>query len=149
MVWVFVCVEFIVPLENFSLIWRRPFIIVISDPWQSHLLLSVWQWICHFLFLRLRSVTTRGRSPIFRLRGEHSISTPRGGETPMVIPPLKDHGGYFYSENTGPSDFIERFTRSTFRHFKTLYMRSRDVSELCRKAPKSCNLGPTHSYRLF
>ena len=33
------------------------FITVISeDPWHSHLLLSIWQWSCHYLFLRVRSV---------------------------------------------------------------------------------------------
>ena len=35
----------------------HPLIMVISeDPWHSHLLPSVWQWSCHYLFLRLRSV---------------------------------------------------------------------------------------------
>ena len=35
----------------------HPFIKVISeDPWHSHLLPSVWQWSCYYLFLRLRSV---------------------------------------------------------------------------------------------
>ena len=35
----------------------RPFIMVISDgPWYSHLLQSVYQWICHHLFKRLKSV---------------------------------------------------------------------------------------------
>ena len=34
-----------------------PFIMVISeDPWHSHLMPSVWQWSCHYLFLQLRSV---------------------------------------------------------------------------------------------
>ena len=29
----------------------HPFIMFISeDPWHSHLLLSVWQWSCHYLF---------------------------------------------------------------------------------------------------
>ena len=33
-----------------------PFIMVISeDPWHLHLLPSIWQWSCHYLFLRLRS----------------------------------------------------------------------------------------------
>ena len=42
-----------------------PFIMVISqDTWHSHLLLSVWQWSCHYLFLRLRSVATGDRTPI-------------------------------------------------------------------------------------
>ena len=36
----------------------HPFIMVISeDSWYSHLLPSVWQLSCHYLFLRLRSVT--------------------------------------------------------------------------------------------
>ena len=39
-----------------------PFIMVISeDPWHSHLLPSVCQWSCHYLFLRLRSVATGDR----------------------------------------------------------------------------------------
>ena len=43
----------------------HPFIIVISeDPWDSHLLPSVWQWSCHYLFLRLRSVATGDWTPI-------------------------------------------------------------------------------------
>ena len=34
-----------------------PFIMVISeDPWHSHLLPSVLQWSCHYLFLRLWSI---------------------------------------------------------------------------------------------
>ena len=103
-----------VPLENFSLIWRRhhyiagevlqsltyaqrswplssegslacqtycdtghPFIMVIfEDPWHSHLLPNVWQWSCHYLLFRLRSVATGGRTPISRTRGEPSTSTP-------------------------------------------------------------------------
>ena len=35
----------------------HPFIMVISeDPWHSNLLPRVWQWSCHYLFLRLGSV---------------------------------------------------------------------------------------------
>ena len=81
-----------VPLENFSLIWRRTIageglhiltyarhlwplrseaslachtycdtghlftMVTTEDPWHSHLMLSVWQWSCHYLFLRFRSV---------------------------------------------------------------------------------------------
>ena len=42
----------------------HPFIMVISeDPWYSHLLLSVWQWSCHYLFLLLRSVAAGMRTP--------------------------------------------------------------------------------------
>ena len=41
-----------------------PFIVVISEgPWHSHLLPSVQQWSCHYLFLRLRSVTAGIRTP--------------------------------------------------------------------------------------
>ena len=39
-------------------------IMVISkDPWHSHLLPSVWQWSCHYMFLRLRSVAAGIRTP--------------------------------------------------------------------------------------
>ena len=85
-VFVFICLWFFVPLENFSRIWRRhqiltyawylwplssegylschtscdtghPFIMVISeDPWHSHLMPIVWHWSCHYLFLRLSYV---------------------------------------------------------------------------------------------
>ena len=110
----FVWVEFIVPLENFSLIWRRhhcrwklqilicargphswplssegsltshtncdtdlPFIQVFSeDPWRSNLLPSVWQWSCHYLFLRLRSIANGDQTPISCMRGERSTSSP-------------------------------------------------------------------------
>ena len=55
----------------------HPFKMVISeDPWHSHLLPSVWQWSCHYLFLRLRSVANGDRTPIARTRGERSTSTP-------------------------------------------------------------------------
>ena len=54
-----------------------PFIMVISeDPWHSHLLPSVWQWSCHTLFLRLRSVATGDRTQLSRMRGERTTSTP-------------------------------------------------------------------------
>ena len=92
--------KFIVPLENFSLIWRRhhcrrraanfdlcsalmtieqwgffsvPHLLwhgasvyngnLSKDPWHSHLLLIVWLWSCHYLFLRLRSVAAGIRTP--------------------------------------------------------------------------------------
>ena len=56
----------------------QPFIMVISEePWHFHLLPSVWQWSCHYLFLRLRSVATGDRTPISRMRGERSTSTQR------------------------------------------------------------------------
>ena len=108
----FVCVEFIVSLENFSLILRRHhcrwraakfdlcsvlmtieqwgffnaphllwhglilYMVISEDPWHSHLLPSVWQWSCYYLFLRLRSFATGDRTPISRMRGERSTSTP-------------------------------------------------------------------------
>ena len=41
----------------------QPFIMVISeDTLHSHLLPSVWQWSCHYLFLRYRSVATGDRT---------------------------------------------------------------------------------------
>ena len=53
------------------------FIMVIFEaPWHSHLLPSVWQWSCHYLFLRLRSVATGDRNPISRMPGERSTSSP-------------------------------------------------------------------------
>ena len=42
----------------------QPFVMVISeDPWHLHLLPSVLQWSCHYLFLRLRSVAAGIRTP--------------------------------------------------------------------------------------
>ena len=42
---------------------RYPFIIVIyEDPWHSYLVPSVWQWSCHYLFIRLSSVTAEIRT---------------------------------------------------------------------------------------
>ena len=36
---------------------RHPLIMVIfEDPWHSHLMPSIWQWSCHYLLWRLRSV---------------------------------------------------------------------------------------------
>ena len=43
-----------------------------KDPWHSHLLPSVWQWNCHYLFLRLGSVRLGFQQPTFRFRGERS-----------------------------------------------------------------------------
>ena len=116
----FVCLEFSVPLENFSLIWRRhhcrwrlqiltyarhswpmssegsltchthcdtglSFIMVISeDPWHSHLLPSVWQWSCHYLLLRLRSVRPgiEPRSPACEANALPLYH--RGGCSPLI-----------------------------------------------------------------
>ena len=103
----FVCLEFFVPLENFSLNWRHHhcrwraanfdlysafmaieqwgFLSVShllwhwasiynghpKDPWHSssHLLPSVWQWSCHYLFLRHKSVAAGIRTPNLPLAG--------------------------------------------------------------------------------
>ena len=47
-----------------------PFIVVISeDPCHSHLLPSVSQWSCHYLFLRLRSVAAGIQTPNLPLAG--------------------------------------------------------------------------------
>ena len=55
-----------------SLAWHTycdtglPFKMVISeDPWHSHVLISVWQWSCHYMyqFFRLRSVAAEIRTP--------------------------------------------------------------------------------------
>ena len=46
------------------------FIIVFSmDPWHSHRLSNVWQWSCHYLILRLRSVAAGIRTPNLSLAG--------------------------------------------------------------------------------
>ena len=48
----------------------HPFTMVISkDPWHSHLLQSVYQWSCHYLYLRLRSVATGIQTPNLALEG--------------------------------------------------------------------------------
>ena len=61
------------------LLWHRPTLYYghLRGPVTSHsyLLPSVWQWSCHYLFLRLRSVVTGDRTPISRTRGERSTST--------------------------------------------------------------------------
>ena len=64
-----------------------PFIMFISeDPWHSHLFPSVWQWSCHYLFLRLRSVATGDRTPISRMQGERStFTTPRHCKTCIYL----------------------------------------------------------------
>ena len=55
-----------------------PFIMVISeDPLHSHLLPSVWQWSCRYLFWRLRSVVTGDRTPISRMLGKRSTMAVR------------------------------------------------------------------------
>ena len=52
------------------------FLMVISeDPWHSHLLPSIWQWSCHYLFLRLGSVATGDQTLISCTREERSTST--------------------------------------------------------------------------
>ena len=49
----------------------HPFIMVISeDPWYSHLLQSLWQWSCHYLFLRLWSVAAGIWKPNLPIAGQ-------------------------------------------------------------------------------
>ena len=49
----------------------QPFIMVISqDSWQSHIMPSVWQCNCHYLFLRRKSVAARIRTPNLPLAGQ-------------------------------------------------------------------------------
>ena len=48
----------------------HPFKMVMSeDPWHSHVLPSVWQWRCNYLFSRLGSITAGIRSPNLSLAG--------------------------------------------------------------------------------
>ena len=52
----------------------HPFIMAFSeDPWNSHPLPSVWQWSCHYLFIRLRNVGARIRTPNRALGGLTNI----------------------------------------------------------------------------
>ena len=55
------------------------------------LLPSVWQWSCHYLFLRLRSVATGDRDPIFSMRRERSISTPMRRSIIIIIVAIKTY----------------------------------------------------------
>ena len=46
------------------------YIMIIPEyPWHSHLLTSVWQWICHYLYLRLRTIAAGIRTPNLPLAG--------------------------------------------------------------------------------
>ena len=65
----------------------HPFIMVISeDPWHSHLLPSVWQWSCHYLFLQLRSVLAGIRTPNLPLAGQTLKTTM---PPPWLLPHLE------------------------------------------------------------
>lgn len=48
--------------------------VIFKNTWLSHL--SIWQRICHFLFLRLRCVTALIWTPTFRMRGKRSNKAP-------------------------------------------------------------------------
>ena len=50
----------------------HPIIIIPEEPWHSHLTPSVWQWSCHYLFLRLGLSRLGFEHPTFRLRGQRS-----------------------------------------------------------------------------
>ena len=58
-------------------------VIISENPWHSHLLPSVWQWSCYFLFLRLTSVATGDRTPI----------EPRSPACEANALPLRHRGG--------------------------------------------------------
>ena len=54
-----------------------PFIMVIAKgPLTLTPVADRWHWSCHYLYLRLRSVATGNQTPISRMRGERSTSTP-------------------------------------------------------------------------
>ena len=60
----------------------QPLIMVISeDPWHSHQLTNVWQWNCHYLFKRLRSIPLGDRTPISSMRGKLSLLCHHGGSS--------------------------------------------------------------------
>ena len=65
----------------------HPFIMVIPEyPWQSRLLPRVYQWSCHFLFLRLRSVRGGIRKPYLSACGSTLRPTaPTGRSHEMLI----------------------------------------------------------------
>ena len=52
----------------------HPFIMVFfEDPWHSHLMPSIWQWNCHYLFFNDLGLLRLGfELPTFRLRSERS-----------------------------------------------------------------------------
>ena len=108
---IFVCLEFFVTLENFSLRWRRHhYLWRAANVYLSSPLLAIHRWeyfnVPHLLwhgpilhnghlhgqetltlvaerlavelFYGLRSLQTGGRTPISRIRGERSTTTPLG-----------------------------------------------------------------------
>ena len=42
------------------------YVIISKDPWQSHLLLSVWQWYCHYLSIWIIYVSGDGRQALLK-----------------------------------------------------------------------------------
>ena len=52
-------------IDGLDSVWR---------PWHSHLLPSVEQWSCHYLFLRLMSVAAENRTPNLPLAGQSKRS---------------------------------------------------------------------------
>ena len=75
----------------------HPLIMVISeDPWHSHLLPSVWQWSCHYLFLRRRSVAARIRTPNLPLAKPTRLPTAPPPPCTILMFPTNV---YFYIES--------------------------------------------------
>ena len=86
-----------------------PFIMVIfEDPWHSHLLPSVWQWSCHYLFLRQRD-----RTPIFRMRGKRSTSTPPHLPKSRVSDPHAPHKPLTWEDDASAAAPVSNFNGVT------------------------------------
>ena len=83
-------------LEFVLLVWGRhheqsAFLSVPHKLWHGssvYNLPSVWQWSCHYLYLRLRSVAARIQTPNF----SHARSTLEPTATPRQFPLSKGHG---------------------------------------------------------
>ena len=52
-----------------------PMMVISEDQWHSHLLPSVWQWSCHFLFLRRRLRSTACEANALHLRHRGGLSS--------------------------------------------------------------------------
>ena len=72
----------------------HPLMVISKDPWHSHLLPSVWQWSCHYLFLRRMSVAAGIWTPNLPLAGRTQMISPqrwRSGLGQPTAPPLRRH----------------------------------------------------------
>ena len=81
---------------------EHPFTIVISeDPWHSHLLPSVWQWGCHYLFYWLNSVAAGILTPNIPLVGRTPLQT-----APPPWLPLHYCSNYKYKKSIWTTPFL-------------------------------------------